>query len=71
MKTAGSSFDIIVESIYNLPIEYKEELRSLLDHNIADVRRQEIADSYKVAQKEEKSGKLKFSSSINELKKAL
>jgi len=67
----ASDFNNIVESIYNLPLEYKEELKSLLEHNIADARRQEIADDYKSAQKEHKSGKLKFSSSIATLKKSL
>jgi hypothetical protein len=71
MKMAANYFNTIVESVYNLPLEYKEELKSLLEHNISDARRQEIADSYKTAQKEEKAGKLKFSSSINDLKKML
>jgi hypothetical protein len=71
MKAAANNFNTIVESIYNLPLEYKEELKSLLEHNISDVRRKEIADNYKAAQTEHKSGKLKFSSSIKELKKML
>ena len=64
MKSATVYFNSIVESIYNLPLEYKEELRSLLEHNIADARRSEISDNYKTSQKENKAGKLKFSSSI-------
>ena len=68
---AATHFNTIVESIYNLPLEYKEELKSLLEHNIADSRRNEIADSYKAAQKEQKAGKLTFSSSIQDLKKML
>ncbi len=71
MKTASANFNNIVESIYNLPLEYKEELKSLLEHNIADDRRNEIAHNYKAAQKEQKSNKLKFASSIQELKKML
>ncbi len=71
MKTESPHFDSIVESIYNLPLEYKEELKSLLEHNIADARREEIAAHYAKAQKEQKAGKLKFSSSIDELKKML
>ncbi len=71
MKTDAPSFDSIVESIYSLPLDYKEELKTLLDHNIADSRRQEIADNYKAAQKEHKAGKLKFSSSVKDLKKML
>lgn len=71
MKTAAHDFNSVVESVYNLPLEYKEELKNLLEHNISDARRQEIADNFKDAQKAEKSGKLKFSSSIKELKKML
>jgi hypothetical protein len=67
----SSGFNSIVESVYGLPLEYKEELKSLLEHNIADARREEIASNYKAAQKEHKSGKLKFSSSVSALKKTL
>lgn len=71
MKSDAIHFDNIVESIYSLPLEYKEELKSLLEHNISDARRQDIADNYKAAQTEQKSGKLKFSSTIQGLKKML
>ena len=71
MKSAAMDFNNIVENIYNLPLEFKEELKSLLDHNISDTRRQEIADNGKLSQKEYKAGKLKSSSSIKELKKML
>ena len=71
MKTVAVHFNNIVESIYNLPLEYKEELKSLLEHNISDARRQEIADNYKTAQTEQKAGKLIFSDSIQDLKKML
>lgn len=71
MKTEDYQFNEIVESIYNLPLEYKEELKSLLEHNIAEDRRKEIAGHLKAAQKEQRAGKLKFSSSVQELKKQL
>ena len=71
MKTKANNFNNIVESIYNLPLEFKEELKTLLEHNISDVRRKEIADNFKASMKEHSSGKLKFSSSISELKKAV
>ena len=51
MKTASANFNDIVESVYNLPLEFKEELRSLLAHNISDDRRKEIANNHKAAQK--------------------
>ncbi|MES2703725.1 MAG: hypothetical protein V4649_13875 [Bacteroidota bacterium] len=69
MKAEGLDFNDIVETIYNLPLEYKEELRNLLDHNISDARRSQIAEHYKAAQNEERNGKLKFSSSVEQLKK--
>ena len=71
MKTGTTHFNNIVERVYSLPLEFKEELKVLLEHNIADARREEISDSYKSAQKEQNSDKLKFTSSIKELKKML
>ena len=68
---ANSQFDNIVETVYNLSLEDRLELKSLLEHNIADSRRDEIASNYKSAQAEHKAGKLKFSSSMQELKKML
>ncbi len=71
MKTEAAHFNDIVESMYNLPLEYKEELKGLLEHNIADDRRKEIADNHKKTKKEHKNGKLKFASSVDDLKKML
>jgi hypothetical protein len=71
MKTQALQFNSIIETIYNLPLEDRLEIINLLEHNIADTRRNEIANNYKEAQQEHKSGKLKFSSKIKELKKML
>ena len=71
MKTGNAPFNDIVESIYSLPLEDRIELKSLLEHNIADSRREEIAESYKQAQKENKAGKLKFSDDIDKLMQML
>jgi hypothetical protein len=71
MKAQVIQFNNIVETIYNLPLEEKVELKNLLEHNIADTRRDEIASNYKKAQEEQKAQKLKFSSNIDELKKML
>jgi hypothetical protein len=43
----------------------------MLEQNIIETRRDEIALNYKGAQKEYKENKLKFSSTIKELKKML
>ena len=71
MGNLKTGFNNVVETVYNLPLEEREELKTLLDHNIADSRRTEIAVNYKKAQVEQKSGNLKFSSNIKALKKML
>jgi hypothetical protein len=71
MRTQNVQFNDIVETIYNLPLEERMEIKILLEHNIADARRNQIADNYKKSQEEHKSGKLKFSSKISVLKKML
>ncbi|MEO9004392.1 MAG: hypothetical protein ABI288_06630 [Ginsengibacter sp.] len=54
-----------------MPLDQKQELKNLLEHNIADARRDEIALNYKKAQAEHKAGKFKFAASVKELKKML
>lgn len=71
MREIDNEFNTIVETIYNLPLDEKQELKNLLEHNIADSRRDEIFLNYKNVQTEYKAGKLKFSSSMKELKKML
>jgi hypothetical protein len=71
MSTQALLFNNIVETIYGLPLEDRLEIKNLLEHNIADTRRNEIANNYKKAQVEHKAGKLKFSSKILDLKKML
>lgn len=71
MKVETKNFNNIVETIYGLPLEYKMEIITLLEHNVADSRREEIAENYKKSTIEHKTGKLKFSSKFSELKKML
>jgi hypothetical protein len=71
MKTQAIQFNSIVDTIYNLPLEEKVELRNLLEHNIADTRRDEIVLNFAETQKAQKAKKLKFSSNIQELKQML
>ena len=66
-----NQFNTIVDSVYNLALDEKQELKILLEHNIADSRREEIYSNYKKALKEKKDEKLKFSDEITELKKLL
>ena len=71
MKTQTIQFNDLVDQIYNMPLEDKLELKNLLEHNIADSRREEIANNAKKTKEENKSGKLSFSSNITELKNML
>lgn len=65
------NFSLIVEAVYNMPLTEKEDLQNLLQHNISELKREEIKNNFKKAKQEEKSGKLTFSSSIKQLKKML
>lgn len=71
MKVETMNFNNIMESIYRLPLEDRMEIITLLEHNVADSRREEIANNYKKSSLEHKAGKLKFSSKISDLKKML
>jgi len=71
MKTEQIQFNEIVEKIYKLPLEIKKELKNLLENNIADERRAEIARNVKLAKVEEKDGKLEYSSNIDKLKQMM
>ena len=62
-------FKNIVETLYDLSLEDRLEIMNLLEHNIADSRRDEIASNSKEAQQEFKQNKLQFSSSVEDLKK--
>jgi len=71
MKTQAIQFNSIVDTIYNLPLEEKVELKNLLEHNISDSRRDEIVSNYKKSQEIQKANMLEFSSDIQELKQML
>lgn len=43
MKVETMNFNTIVETIYGLPLEDKMEIITLLEHNVANSRREEIA----------------------------
>ena len=71
MSSQSLQFNTIIDNIYRMSIEDKEELRNLLEHNIAENRRDVILKNYKQSQKEQASGTLQFSSNISELKNLL
>ena len=62
-----TDFSHVVDSVYKLPIEFKEELMNLLEHNISEIRRDEMLKSYNEAKAEQREGKLKFSDNVDEL----
>jgi hypothetical protein len=69
MRTSCAQFKDIVDTIYELPLDERLELKNLLELNIAEARREGIALNYKKSQKELESGILEFSSNLNDLKK--
>lgn len=71
MNTPETNFHDIVEQVYGLPLELKLELQTLLQHDIADTHREEIANSYQSAQIENKEGKLEFSYDLDKLMEML
>jgi len=64
-------YDTLIESIKKLPLNDKEELKSLIERYIIEERRGEIEAHYKESLNELKEGKLQFSSDIEELKNML
>jgi hypothetical protein len=69
MKTTALKFSTIIESIFELPLEDRLEIKNLLEHTIAEERRNEMVLNHKKSQEEHSSGVLNFSSDISELKK--
>ena len=65
------SFAALVENVRSCSPEEKLELKSLLERALIDERRREIKINGRRSMEEFKRGKLKFSSSISELKKSL
>ena len=71
MKSKNIPFNSLVEMMYNLSLDEKTTLLALLEKNIIESRRDEIFKKYKMAQKEEKSGKLEFSSDMKAMEELL
>ncbi|QPH39900.1 hypothetical protein [Pedobacter endophyticus] len=69
MDELNVDFNTLVDTMYSLPLEDRLELKELLEHNIADSRRDEITKNIKASKKALKNGSLKFSSDITELKR--
>ncbi len=65
------SFETLVEEVRTRSVEEKEELKFLLERALIEERRREIRTNHRRSRDEVKRGKLKFSSSIPDLKKSL
>lgn len=67
----SATFATLVENVRGCSTEEKLELKSVLERALIDERRREIKANGQRSMEELKRGKLKFSSSISELKKSL
>lgn len=61
------TFSEVVEAIKILSLAEKEEIQSLLEQFLREEQREEIYRNYLVAKQNEKEGKLRFSSDIDQL----
>ncbi len=59
----------LINEIQNLAHEDKENLKDILEKYLIDERRDDIYNNFQKAANELKEGKLKFTDSINGLKK--
>lgn len=67
----SSNFETLVEEVRSRSTEEKEELKFLIERALVAERRREILVNHRRSQTAFKRGKLKFSTSIDELKKSL
>jgi hypothetical protein len=54
----AADFTHIVDEVYQLSLDEKQELRDILDEIIHDARKVEIIDAYRSAKEEEENGTL-------------
>ncbi len=67
----NTNFAGVVEDVKQLSFDEKQELKDLIEAYLIEERREEILSNCRESLKELQSGKLKFSSDINELKAML
>ena len=67
----STTFATLVENLRSCSTEEMLELKTVLERALIDERRREIKANGRHSMEELKRGKLKFSSSIRELKKSL
>ncbi len=59
-------YDLLIENIKKLPLDDKEELKTIIENYIIEERRSKIFSNYQESKKEESN--LNFTSNIDELK---
>jgi hypothetical protein len=64
-------FEELVDEIKNLPLEDKEEIKTLVEKYIIEERREDILNNYKKSRKEGLNKKPGYSDNVEELKKQL
>ena len=67
----SATFATLVENVRGCSTEEKIELKSVLERALIEERRRGIKENGRRSLEELKRGKLKFSSSISELKKSV
>lgn len=65
------TFSDVVETIKSLSLEEKQQIQALLAQYLREERREEIYNNYQASIEEEKTGRLNFSSNIDELKQSV
>ncbi|MBI4325169.1 MAG: hypothetical protein HY674_07875 [Chloroflexi bacterium] len=67
----NSTFESLVDRIRAFSTEEREELRFILERSLIEGRREQMLKSYRESRDEMKKARLKFSSNMAQLKKAL
>lgn len=67
----NTNFAGVIEDVKQLSFDEKRELKNLLESYLVEERRQEILENGEQSRRELAEGKLKFSSSIDELMETL
>lgn len=64
-------YDNLIESVKSLSSEEKKELNFLIEKYLIEERREEIYRNYQNSLKEDREGRLEFSSDINKLREMM
>jgi hypothetical protein len=65
------TFNDLIETIKNLSIEEKQEIQILLQQYLREEHRNKIYNNFQMSLVEEKEGKLKFASNLEQLRQVI